>query len=100
MVYYFFDSTLKDFLSTIRFLRSILRQLLQIKDMKPQMQHRLETIIGVDGEESPILMSSKTIIVELCCKLSQVFFIIDGVDETEHEERKVVFRFLRSILQG
>jgi hypothetical protein len=98
MVYYFFDSTRKHSLSTIGFLRSILHQLLRIKDMTPKMQRRLEAIVGVEGEREPDSDELQTIIVELCCKLSQVFFIIDGVDETEHEERKVLFRFLRRIL--
>jgi hypothetical protein len=99
MVYYFFDSTRKHSLSTIGFLRSILHQLLRIKDMTPGMQHRLEAIVGVEGEREPGSDELQTIIFELCRKLSQVFFIIDGVDETEHEERKAVFRFLRRILQ-
>jgi hypothetical protein len=99
MVYYFFGSTRKDSLSTIGFLRSILHQLLRIKDMIPDTQHRLEAIVGVEGEREPDSDELQTIIVELCCKLSQVFFIIDGVDETEHEERKLLFRFLRRILQ-
>jgi hypothetical protein len=99
MEYYFFDSTRKDSLSTIRFLRSILHQLLRIKEMIPEMQHRLEAIVGVNGERGPDFDELQTIIDEMYCKLSQVFFIIDGVDETEHEERKVLFRFLRRILQ-
>jgi hypothetical protein len=99
MVYYFFDSTRKDSLSTIGFLRSILHQLLRTKDLIPEMQHRLETIVGVKGERESGFDELQTIIVEMCCKLSQVFFIIDGVDEAEHEERKVLFRFLRRILQ-
>jgi hypothetical protein len=99
MVYYFFDSTRKDSLSTIGFLRSILHQLLWIKDMKPEMQHRLEAIVGVEGEREPDSDELQAIIVELCCKLSQVFFIIDGVDETEQQERKAIFRFLRGVLR-
>jgi hypothetical protein len=61
------------------------------------MQHRLEAIVGVEGEREPDSDELQTIIAELCRKLKQVFFIIDCV-ETEHEERKVVFRFLRRIL--
>jgi hypothetical protein len=77
----------------------ILHQLLRIKDMTLQIQHRLKAIIGIDGEREPGFGGFQTLIVELCCKLSQVFLIIDGVDKTEHEERKVIFRFLRRILQ-
>jgi hypothetical protein len=99
VVYYFFDSRRKDSLPTSRFLDSILHQLLRIKDMTSEMQLRLETIIGVDGERAPSFDELQTLIAHLCCKLDQVFFIIDGVDETEQEERKVVFRFLRRILK-
>jgi hypothetical protein len=99
IVYYFFDSPRKDSLSTIHFMRSILHQLLNIKNMTVTVQHRLEAMIGVDGEREPDFDELFELIVEMCGNRSQVFFIIDGIDETELEERRVVLRFLRIILK-
>jgi hypothetical protein len=99
IMYYFFDSPRKDPLSTIHFMRSILHRLLNLKNMTVTVQHRLEAIIGVDGEREPDIDELFELIVEMCGNRSQVFFIIDDIDETELEERRVVFRFLRIILK-
>jgi hypothetical protein len=97
IVYYFFDSARKDSLSMIHFLRSVLHQLLRTEDMTPTIQQRLEAIIGVHGEREPDNDELQLLILQLCRKLNQVFFLIDGIDEIEIEERRVVFRFLESI---
>jgi hypothetical protein len=99
IVYCFFDSPRKDSLSTIHFMRSILHQLLNIKSMTLTIQHLLEAIIGVNGEREPDFDELFELIVEICGNRRQVVFIIDGIDETEQEERSVVFHFLRSILK-
>jgi hypothetical protein len=100
IVYYFFDSARKDSLSVIHFLRSVLHQLLRIEDITPTIQQRLEAIMGVDGEREPDFDELQPLIVQLCCKLNQVLFLVDGVDEVDIEERKVVFRFLRNVFQA
>jgi hypothetical protein len=100
IVYYFFDSARNDSLSMIHFLRSVLHQLLRTEDMTPTIQQRLEAIIGVHGEREPDIDELQPLIVQLCYKLNQVFFLIDGIDEIELEERRVVFRFLRSVWQA
>jgi hypothetical protein len=97
IVYYFFDSARQDSLSMIHFLRSVLHQLLRTEDMTPTIQQRLEAIISVHGEREPDIDELQPLIVQLCCKLNQVFSLIDSVDEMEIEERRVVFYFLRSV---
>jgi hypothetical protein len=92
IVYYFFDSPRKDSLSTIHFMRSVLHQLLDIKSMTLTAQYRLEAIIGVDGEREPDFDELFELIFEMCGNRSQVFFIIDGIDETELEEQRAIFR--------
>lgn len=100
VVYYFFDSTRKDSLSAVTFLRSLLHQLIHSEILSPDIQRILEAIFEPNGVREPDLDELEMIIIKVCGKLDKIFFIIDGIDEAEQHHRRVVLRFLKNIEQS
>lgn len=100
IAYYFFDSAQKESLSPCSFLRSILHQVLRTESLNPTLQRRLEAMfIGPNGSREPEIDELETLIFELCNKLQKVIILVDGINEAEHDDRKLVLRFLKAIQQ-
>jgi hypothetical protein len=95
--YYFFDFSRKESLTAVTFLRSLLHQLIRNEILSPDIQRLLEAMFGPNGNREPDTGEMETLIIKLCGKLASVFFIIDGLDEMEQNERRVVLRFLKNI---
>ncbi|KAF8252017.1 hypothetical protein K440DRAFT_658299 [Wilcoxina mikolae CBS 423.85] len=98
--YYFFDFSRKESLSAVTFLQSLLHQLIRSEILSPDIQRFLEAIFGPNGNREPDTGELEALIIRLCGKLGNVFFIIDGIDEVEQNERRVVLRFLKNIGQS
>ena len=101
IAYYFFDSAYKESLLPCTFLRSILHQLLRIESLNPALQRQLEAIfIGPNGSREPEIDELETMVFELCNTLEKLVLLVDGINEAEQDDRKMVLRFLKAIQQS
>jgi hypothetical protein len=100
IAYYFFDFSRKESLSAVTFLRSMLHQLIRNETLSPDIQRLLETTFGLHGNREPDTGDLEMLITKLCSKLGNVIFIIDGIDEAEQNDRRLVLRFLKNIEQS
>lgn len=101
IAYFFFDSAQKESLSPYTFLRSLLHQVLRTDSLNPTLQRRLEAIfIGPNGSREPEIDELETLIFELCNTMPKVIFLVDGINEVEHNDRRLVLRFLKAIQQS
>lgn len=101
VAYYFFDPAQKESLSSCTFLRSILHQVLGIESLNPKLQRSLEAIfIGPNGSREPDFEELETMVIKLCNTLLKVIIFVDGVNEAEQDDRKLVLRFLKTIQQS
>ena len=101
IAYYFFDSAQKKSLSPCTFLRSILHQVLRPESLNPTLQRRLEAIfIGPNGSREPEIDELETLVFELCNTLQKVIILVDGINEMEQDDRRLVLRFLKAIQQS
>lgn len=97
--YYFFDSTQKESLSPYTFLRSILHQILRTELLNPALQRRLEAIfVGPNGTREPEIDEWEALIIELCDKLQNVTILVDGIDEAEQEDQRLVLHVLKNAI--
>jgi len=101
IAYYFFDSVQKESLSPRTFLRSILHQVLRPESLNPTLQRRLEAIyIGPNGSREPDVDELETLLFELCNTQQKVIISVDGINEAEQGDRRLVLRFLKAIKQS
>lgn len=101
IAYYFFDSVQKESLSHCTFLRSILHQVLCTELLNPTLQRRLEVIfVGPNGSREPEIDELETLVIELCNTLQKVTIFVDGINEMEQDDQKLVLRFLRTIQES
>ena len=97
IAYYFFDFRRKESLSTLTFLRSILHQLLQIDNITPKIQRRIEAIfVGATGTREPEVSELQELITDICASIirEELLFIVDGIDEANGDILRGVLRFL------
>lgn len=98
--YYFFDSAQKESLSPCTFLRSILHQILRTESLSPALQRRLEAIfVWPSGSSEPEIDELETLIIGLCDTLQNVILLVDGIDEAEQEDQRLVLHFLKKAIQ-
>jgi len=100
IAYYFFDFRRKESLFTLSFLRSILHQILQIDNISPGIQRRLETIfIGTIGIREPDVIELQKLVADVCTTSIQkeVFLVVDGIDEADEDVRKIALHFLKNM---
>ena len=101
IAYYFFDAAQKESLSPCTFLRSILHQVLRTESLNPTLQRRLKAIfIGLSNSREPEIDKLERLILELCNTLQKVIILIDGINEAEQDDRRLVLRFLKAIQQS
>lgn len=99
IAYYFFDTAQKESLSSRNFLRSILHQVLRTESFDPALQRSIEaTFVGPSGSREPDFEELEPLVIKLCNDtLRQVVILIDGINEAEREDRRLVLRFLKTI---
>jgi hypothetical protein len=96
IVYYFFDYSCKESLPVPTFLRSILHQIIKTETLLPHTQRRLEALfVSQIDQREPDITELEILFIELCGKLKKVLLLIDGLDEVDHNDRKLVQSFLR-----
>ena len=98
VVYYFFDSSRRESLSTLTFLRCIAHQLLQTETLTPTMQQRLEGIFrpfGIDTE--PEAEEVELLNIDLCQMFQKVTIVLDGINEVGRLDKTLILVFLRRI---
>ena len=101
IAYYFFDAAQKESPSPCAFLRSILHQVLRTESLNPTLQRRLEAIfIGPSGSREPEIEELERLIFELCNTLRKVIILVDGINEVEQDDRRLVLSFLKDIQQS
>ena len=75
-----------------------MHQLLRPESLNPTLQRRLEAIfIGPNGSREPEIDELETLVFELCNTLQKVIIFIDGINEAEQDDRRLVLRFLKAI---
>ena len=101
IAYYFFDSTQKESLLPRNFLRSMLHQVLRIDSLNSTLQQRLKAIfIGPNGSREPEIDELEKLVLELSNTVQKVIIIVDGINEVEQDDQKLVLRFLKTIQQS
>jgi hypothetical protein len=100
IVYYFFDYSTKASLAVPTFLRSILHQVLTVENLLPAAQLCLRSLFsGEAGQREADAADLESLFLDLCAALKRVFILIDGLDEVDPNDRRVVRDFLKK-LQG
>ncbi|KAN0066982.1 ankyrin [Elaphomyces granulatus] len=95
IVYYFFDFSVKASLMVPTFLRSILHQILNV-EMLSAVQVRLESLFSSEIEHwevDPVEVAS--LFSDLCDAYKRVFLLLDGLDEVDPTEARVIRNFLK-----
>lgn len=95
--YYFFDSSRKQSLSIETFLRSILHQIIEPERLSPNIQRRVEAMIGPNGKREPDERELRALIFDLYKTVGKYFIVIDGIEEFEQEGRPMILDFLKSM---
>ena len=95
VAYFFSDYRWKESLSAITFLRCILHQLLRMDKISFGIRSVLRRHFGSPNHfQEPTLEDLQKLISDVCTGLSEVFFVVDGLDEVEPDSRTAVLRFL------
>ena len=98
VAYFFFDYRWKESLSAITFLRCILHQVLRMDKISSGIRDGLRRHFGSPNDSpEPTLEDLKELILDVCTVLSEVFFVVDGLDEAEPDSRTAVLRFLEDM---
>ncbi|KAN0081756.1 ankyrin [Elaphomyces granulatus] len=95
IVYYFFDYSTKASLAVSTFLRSILHQILTVKKLSA-VQVRLESLFSGDIEQwevDPVEVA--TLFSDFCSAYKRVFLLLDGLDEIDPRDGRVIRNFLK-----
>jgi len=95
IVYYFFNFSAKASLLVPTFLRSILHQILTV-EMLSAVQVRLESLFSSEIEHwevDPVEVAS--LFSDLCGAYKRVFLLLDGLDEVDPTEARVIRNFLK-----
>jgi hypothetical protein len=98
IVYYFFDYCCKESLQVLTFLRSILAQIIKMETLLPHIQRRLESLfVSETDQRKPDIAGLEKLFIELCGPLKKVLLLIDGLDEVNQKDRRLVRNFLRKV---
>jgi hypothetical protein len=96
IVYYFFDYSTKASLAVPTFLRSILHQVLTVEKLLPAVQRRLESLFSSEiGQWEVDVDEVASLILDFCSALKTVFLLIDGLDEVDPNDGRVIRNFLK-----
>lgn len=72
--------------------------MLRTESLNPALQRRLEAIfVGPNGRREPEIDELETLVLELCNTLHKVIILVDGINEVEQADRKLVLRFFKTI---
>ena len=99
MIYYFFTSLWLDSLSPINFLRSILHQMLSPNMLSPSLQLEVEDLFSRTHEPTIDKLMSFVFRLWGAIMVKHTFLIIDGVDELDRFNQKVILRILMDLYQ-
>lgn len=101
LAYYFFDPAQKESLSPCTFLRSILHQILCPESLHAGLQRSLESIfMGPESGREPDFEELEALVIKLCNTLQKVIILVDGINETGPDNRKLVLHFLKAVHQS
>jgi hypothetical protein len=77
------------------FLRSILHQVLTVENL-PAVQYHLESLFSGDIEQREVdLVEVASLFSYLCSTYKSVFLLLDGLDEVEANDGRVIRNFLK-----
>ena len=98
IIYYFFDYSCKESLPVPTFLRSILQQINKMETFLPHTQRRLEALFVNQTDQGGLdIIELEKLFIELCGTREKVLLLMDGLDEVDHNDRKLVRNFLRKV---
>jgi hypothetical protein len=95
IVYYFFDYSTKASLLVPIFLRSILHQVLTVEKLLPATQLRLKSLFFEIEQWEVDAVEVTSLFLDLCGALKRVFLLIDGLDEVDPNDGRVIRNFLK-----
>jgi hypothetical protein len=96
IVYYFFDYSTKASLAVPTFLRSILHQVLTVEKLLPAVQLRLESLFCSEIEQwEGDAVEVASLFIDFCGVLKRVFLLIDGLDEVDPSDGRVIRNLLK-----
>jgi hypothetical protein len=93
IVYYFFDYSTKASLAVPTFLRSILHQVLTV-EILPAVQVRLESLFSGEMDQWEV-DEVASLFSDLCSAYKRVFLLLDGLDEVDPNDGRVIRNFLK-----
>ena len=93
IVYYFFDYSTKESLAVQTFLRSILHQVLTV-EIRPAVQVRLESLFSGEIDQWEV-DDVASLFSDLCSTYKRVFLLLDGLDEVDPNDGRVIRNFLK-----
>lgn len=101
VIYYFLDFIRKKSLLSLTFLRSILHQLIDhlisIDKLDPSVQRSLEQIfMSSSGRKEPQAEELETLVFKCCALYTRVYFLVDGIDESDQTSKRFILRFLKT----
>jgi hypothetical protein len=96
IVYYFFDYSTKASLAVPTFLRSIIHQVLTVEKLLPAVQLRLESLFSSEIEQWEVdAVEVASLFLDFCGVLKRVFLLIDGLDEVDPSDGRVIRNLLK-----
>ena len=93
IVCYFFDYSTKASLAVPTFLRSILHQVLTV-EILPAVQVRLESLFSGEMDQWEV-DEVASLFSDLCSAYKRVFLLLDGLDEVDPSDGRVIRNFLK-----
>lgn len=98
MIYYFFDYRKKKSLQVSTFLRCILLQAIRRDLLHPNIQRRLESLfLDQLAHAEPDIQELEELVIHFLKEFKSSYLLIDGFDEIENNDQKIVKRFLKTV---
>lgn len=98
VIYYFFDTLNKKSLEISTFLRCVLHQALNLENLSPVVERRLESLFNSRMDQlEPSTSELEQIFSHSCGQFKRAFIVIDGLDEVSEVEQRNVKSFLKEV---
>jgi hypothetical protein len=97
VIYYFFDSKHRKSLSASTFLRCILHQAVSLKRPSTTFCHSLEPLFANGPSSEPAIEDLTRLFRGLFGKDKKLVLLLDGLDEANENEQRIVKSFLKMI---
>jgi len=98
IIYYFFNSSMKESLKVSTFLRCILHQAIRVEDLIPTFQRRLESLfLDLMSQPEPATSELEELFLYFYEKFKNGFLLVDGLDEADEVDQRNIKSFLKNV---